>query len=370
MTNNPAPKHLPEGGPPDSTTAVSDGAPDPHAAPSSVPAIESVGLQRGSALTPAAETDPGTRKRLPKLRHLASLALGRGRTAGSGSTEATTSETVSAADAAELLESKGFARDSPSFASQVNDRTRNNLFKYTRYNKKGVTLDTPGEMSEYKGLQELGKFLRKHPEASKRKFDENLTFIGKKEETEAVAGLAAYYRQYLDSDPDAQVCLATLISEGHAQTKSDQYVLQQVLESFGGDLDKYSGRLVSGLSELTADPSKVKVVMLDDWMLSGTQMAGAFHKARSQMTGDLEKYLDSMEINLIAAPKQQLEAQRYYPMGGNGRSVRVKAYYAMPSVYVTGTHSSVDVTRGWLTAGAELPEILRIIRPYRGTEFA
>jgi len=272
-----------------------------------------------------------------------------------------------AVDAAECIERRGFVRIAPRFADQAQDTTRTNRFNY-RHPYRGN-----GSMTEYEGLQELSDFLRRDPKPLHTSMLESLTFIGEKEYAEASEGLAAYWKRHLDSGKDAQLCVLALISDIESMVKSDQYLLERILANLGilrrkvksdqyllerilehftdEELKRYKGQIVFDPRMLTSDPTRVKVILLDDWVISGSQMRTAGYCAMKSLEGAARRYLDSLEINLITASRRRLREQNFTV--GNFK-LPVKAYYMAHdanggpvvytenNAYVSGTHSSTD----------------------------
>lgn len=271
-------------------------------------------------------------------------------------------------DIAECMEKRGFVRVAPRFLDQAEDSTRTNEFKYHHSSK--------GTMTEYAGLQQLSEFLLQHSQDTHlAKMREKLTFIGEKEYAEAAAGLAAYWKHHLESSDSAQLCLLSYISESR-QVKSDRYMLERILEHFSDEeLTRYRGKIVFDPSLLTAEPANVKIALIDDWMLSGSQMHAAIYtvQARLLATSNLQ-YLSSLEVNLIVVAQKRLYTQAL--LAGNSR-VPIRGYYlahdadghvtcAGNSAYISGTHSTTDFDFGnKLRQYPYSPALAYVVRPYR-----
>jgi hypothetical protein len=123
----------------------------------------------------------------------------------------------------------------------------------------------------------------------------------------------------------------------------------RVIETFSDeDREKYAGRIVRGLKDVTADPKETKVVLLDDWTISGGQLKTAYHNLAFEP--EFKKLAKSVEINLLTASKGRIinglpTRERGMP------NIPVRAYYQShhsdnsrtpQEGRVSGSHSSVD----------------------------
>lgn len=273
------------------------------------------------------------------------------------------------------------------------------------------------QISEYDGLVSLRAFLthvqsvtesrglgsyysverRLHNEA--QDILENLTFIGEKELAEAAKGLAAYYKNFLDQNPENQLCILTEVDAHHRinEVKSDEFVLEKILEQFSDeDIAKYKGRILSRIDEITSDPANVKVVMLDDWSISGVQLKDEYKRLLEDPA--FRKYQESLEIDLVVASKEQIEdglavkeehSDEHGNLGQLRPSIPIRSYFlahvSESAIFnlgaaITGTHSSVDHNferplhemadyidsiKSEDTPSTQLPPLANIVRPYR-----
>lgn len=220
---------------------------------------------------------------------------------------------------------------------------------------------------------------------------ENLTFIGETERLEAVKGLAAFWKSYLRENPANQICVVAGMRRSK-KVKSGEYLLNNIIGEFSDEeLIEFQGRLVTELAQLTAEPEDAKVILLDDWIISGMQMTETIENIHTSR--DFSRYSASVEINLVTCSRTRLE-QGF----DNGTSrTPVRSYYlskdaAKPTgydehgSYETGAHSSVDYDfeQGYIhpflykmylmkEAGQEgseslpssMPGLTTIVRPYR-----
>ncbi len=192
-----------------------------------------------------------------------------------------------------------------------------------------------------------------------RKVDalKSTSFLGEKELEEAAAGIADYWKAYLSEDPERQIYLPHLpLDKGG---KSYSYVAELVLSHFTPEERQlFRGRIVNEVEQLSATPDKAKIILLDDWMMSGDQMQERSHGTRFLFFHDDERskaYADSVEINLLIADEERLEKGVDYTIDGS--TLPVKAYFKAPAAVdaqdaeaderyrsrITGVHSSADV---------------------------
>lgn len=275
-------------------------------------------------------------------------------------------------NSAKNLETRGFVEIAPKFFDQCDDTSRNKVF---RYNNQPHTEHDKGweehKLTEYEGLKDLRDFLAifvelsrvnknldLYPEESAQARDmlSNLTFIGEKEMEQATEGIAAYWKQYLDGNPYSKLCVLADISNSEKYPgvlKSDRFVLDRILSHFDDEeLKNYSGRIVNSLDDVNeCDPKEVKVVLLDDWTISGKQMRRVF----SELIEDpLYRHLiERTELNLlVASPERVHEGLKVNGVKPNNEhKLPVKAYYLShhaPTAktenkgYVSGLHSTVN----------------------------
>jgi hypothetical protein len=280
-------------------------------------------------------------------------------------------------------EEQGVVKMAPTFAEQVEDSGRRTTFRVSSsansYKRLAFLPEgyIEGRVSEAEGLREVHGLLRGYIDyhfrrmargtAEQKEFPwlakaydmkENLTFIGESEYKEATAGIAAGWKSYLDEDPERKICVLTeagkLERHVHAR-KSDDYLKNQVLENFTDEeLERYSGRIVDRLEDMDmgASPDKGRVILLDDWTISGKQMREQYHH---QMRKPLfRKFADGgrVEINLIVASADRIRNGLHIVPGQPEKgTIPVRAYYQAHyaatahkahSSYITGVHSPVN----------------------------
>lgn len=291
---------------------------------------------------------------------------------------------------AQKLRESGFVKRAPKFTEITEVEGRTNVVQYRQYR-----IDIHGTMEnevettieEGQGLRQMAQFLG--AVASKdellipekiRNFADELTYIGDKELDEAVQGIAAYWLDYLDGDSSRQLCITTKISSDCGIVKSDSYVLERALEAIGGKrLSEYRGRILTDPRYLSAKPKDAKIVVLDDWILSGSSLRQAVGTILQDSNFPFE-YRQSLEVNVLAASEERIEGGLDY----TGDTIPIKAYYKAHhadteyKVRISGSHSSSDygyeddiVSFVQNHANELLPEItstpplIRITRPYR-----
>lgn len=301
---------------------------------------------------------------------------------------------------AETIEMQHYVKDAPVFIEQAGDITRTNTLQYWDQDDEAVTI------TEHEGLEQLHDYLvgaieevRHEPTAKERASEEffgslldTLTFIGEKEYTEGARGIAAMWKQYLNENVRNTLCIPSNISASHGFRKSDVYLLERILDSFTDEeLEHYKGRIVTKLEKLSSKPEHTRVVLLDDWTISGSQMMDAYRHIEG--VPELRQYVPCIEMNLLTATRKRIE-EGFEVTNWNGISntIPVKTYYrahtasyANHGAHITGSHSSVDydfqnplvsqwggLTRARKEAGNPVhipqPPLTAIIRTYRSGE--
>lgn len=215
----------------------------------------------------------------------------------------------------------------------------------------------------------------------------SLTFIGENEYKTAAHGIANMWRTYLDRDPKNQILLAGSMSGVYGKKKSDAYLFDEVMISFNEDeQEHYRDRIVVRPEDITTRPKHVKMIMLDDWSVSGAQLRRAYKLMRSDER--YSPYLSNMEINLLVGTADRLkDGLAVEPKLANSKRIPVRAYYRAHHApkakeehasHVTGLHSSVDydfekeiermvLARNMHTGGdsINMPPLTNIVREYR-----
>lgn len=202
------------------------------------------------------------------------------------------------------------------------------------------------------------------------------SFIGTKEFEEATAGLAQYWKAYLLADKDRQICIPD-----SGSGKSQSFVLERILSNFSeAELQSLGNRFIKDVSEFTASPDKVKIILVDDWMMSGDQMyERRWDGLRSIPFGDTEtadRYRERIEINLLIADEKRLNEGSTYT--SYDKALPVKAYFKAPTAMdaadaiepekerylsrISGVYSSAD-SHFSLTVS----NLLTILREFGGT---
>lgn len=298
---------------------------------------------------------------------------------------------------------RGYAKEAPWLDEQVQDASRTNMFRYARTNTRLDNNDPEPEdmiveMTEHQGLVELTDFLRTvaSEELEYDSYDiskdaetilHELNFIGQKEYTAAVQGLKDLWVSYLEANPKQQLCILAGVSRMQQKRKSDQFLAESILATFSEDeLARYRGRIVTSMESITEAPVDTKVLLVDDWTISGNQLIEA-----ANAVADDEKfgpYRDSLEVNLIAASSKRLDGGLDV-LGKSGEyTVPVKAYYRTHEQAqqdgsflagespVSGTHSSGDFgfeqvigkivqARNAHGVPTQMPPLCNIVREYR-----
>jgi hypothetical protein len=312
------------------------------------------------------------------------------------------------------METQGFVKQTPNLSEQLADESRANEFTY-KAGQDALWNHDPGrgdrqKLTEHQGLTGLTGFLDRFSDEVASSADaedqslrgmassirENLTFIGQKEYDEAAKGVADYWKHYLLQDPKRMLAVIPRSQREGRGRKSDSYFLETVLDNFNEQERKqFAGRIVNDIRKLNSEPGDTKVILPDDWSISGEQMNARIIELSLQAPEAYEKYKDSMEANLIVADKHKLdEGIQYYEQSTDSdlkpaRYLPTKAYFqahqpkeAIAPFHITGVNSSVDYLfeeqigtmvrrlnkihkdRGE-PADTEMPPLTNIIRAYR-----
>jgi hypothetical protein len=337
------------------------------------------------------------------------LALGSSALAGDMYPEEISPKTSE--DIVNRYETEGWVAELPSLHDQVADTTRLNTFEYVLRTQAGGGMDAmPGEqtvtMTEHDGLVALDAFLSSARDEALTdengedlselagELQQHLNFVGEKEYQEGAEGIKVLWQSYLDTDPELQLCISEAIGN-HMQSlgrKSDAYLIERVMNLFTEEeLANYGDRIVYELGDITAAPEHTKIIIADDWTMSGTQVNTAEQGIRNALG---EAYGPSIEVNLLAASEERLqEGMGEREPGDATPKVPVKAYYKTRSIEyahrhfekykspVTGTHSSGDfgfehVLEDLAQAQSRrdgtpvyLPPLANVVRTYRGELF-
>ena len=219
------------------------------------------------------------------------------------------------------------------------------------------------ELTEYETLCQLDGFFA-YVESLNGKYAneaksmrENLTFIGEKEYKEAAAGIAASWIAVLEADDDLRIYAVageivklknvTGKTAYKNQMKSDEYLLDNILANFTeGDWEKYGGRIIVDRDDIAKTPKEnLRVVLLDDWTISGWQLG----KVYNSLSGQYPELKDSIEVQLIVASEERIKHGLAASWLRNSESIPVKAYFlahdsieAEHGAHITGYHSAVD----------------------------
>lgn len=315
---------------------------------------------------------------------------------------------ISPEEAAWLLELRKSVKVAPRLADQLADdkEDRSNIITYIAGADKSLSTKTSedyyrgdrAELTEYEMLHQLDEFLAKI-EALGGKYAvdaqfmrENLTFIGEKEYKEAAAGIAANWKALLEADAKLQICVIageiakSKNSQGKMiydnQIKSDESLLDNILANFTEeDWEKYGGRILVDRDDIAqVQKEHLRVVLLDDWTISGWQL----RKVYISLIGQYPEIKDQIEVQLIAANKQRIKYGLSVDWLYAGEKIPVKAYFsahysavAGEKAHITGSHSAVDfdfestimkMIREAERLGVKdihMPPGTNIVRPYR-----
>ena len=311
------------------------------------------------------------------------------------------------------FETDNFVAETPRFAEILKDTSRSTPFEYDSE----VSTLNPHErgsrianLTEHQGLVELDSFLSGYIErasskraqnvvgyktdvAQAKSMRENLTFIGSKEFVEATRGLSVLWKHYLDGDPARQICLITEAAslprysrEAPGVPKSDSFIAEVVKRQLLAMDKGYRRQIVNHPSELKVPADKARVIIVDDWTVSGGQVFDVCSKLLKDPA--MSRYRGSMEINLLVAPRNRIEDGLSMPFQPDVPPITVRGYYraydAPASVektpcHITGLHSTVNMgfsftldsmtkklnaTRSPMQARFRMPALASVYRAY------
>jgi hypothetical protein len=281
----------------------------------------------------------------------------------------------SSTEAVDSFNEKGFVRQAPSFRDQVVDNSRQMPFRY--FVSKGVFRN----MTEHDGLVQLDTFLSTfirdvgaQPSnagngvfqrkaqllvGQAKSMREGLTFIGWGEYQQAVKGIGARWKACLDENPGKQLCTIAEVSsfkryEKFGNRKSDDFVREDVLLTFSDEeMELYGDRIVGSLDEITNEPEDVKIVLLDDWTISGRQMSELYKMVQGHQKGAAVARAGNVEINLVAASASRIKngllinpkkkQKGTIPVYSYFRANEAKAaQFKRNAPHITGQHSAVN----------------------------
>lgn len=312
------------------------------------------------------------------------------------------SDEISPEEVCWRLESEGVVKVAPRLDEQLAGKAedRSNIITYTPRTcciPQTFTLDDlyrgdRAELTEYETLCQLDGFFA-YVESLNGKYAneaksmrENLTFIGEKEYKEAAAGIAASWKAALEANTDLQICvIAGEIKINKNQIKSDEYLLDNILANFTEeDWEEYGDRIIVDRDDIANMPKEnLRVVLLDDWTISGLQICRVYNS----LSGQYPELKDSIEVQLIVASEERIKHGLAIDWMYSSESIPVKAYFlahdsieAEHGAHVTGYHSAVDfdfevTIKNMVGAARELlgvdgkdihmPPGTNIVRPYR-----
>jgi hypothetical protein len=315
------------------------------------------------------------------------------------------------ASVAERFEAQHFVEDVPLMSELADDPSRVNLISHRVHTSATRSADISGmdmsvypveKITEHDALVRTRQFLEttSHMSGTTADMDAGVVqvaaenadimlhesqFIGEKDLDKAAGGIAALWKSYLHDDPQLKICVPSdTVGTGEEITKSSDYLYGRVMAHFDdAERQAVSDRITTNLDDLgrKANPDHTKVILLDDWSISGTQLSSGFNKVKfhgNRYRPDLES---ATEINLVAASEQQIED----PQLQTQAEVPVFAYYRAGSTidkegrkpFITGAHSSVDfgfadelekmaaVASQLTNTAVDLPPLANIVRPYR-----
>lgn len=283
-----------------------------------------------------------------------------------------TNEQISTLIPTNIFEKQNYVKEAPLIQEIAEDTTRTNKISYWRTNSMTRPRQRMGEkppeseittLTEHQSLGYLVEFLSYASEMLKKSESPNnlrlaniadnikdrLNYIGERELAEASEKIAESWKYYLEKDPKNTLCVPQeIIRTGDYEGKKSSEILFDRVMSFftEEEREKYKDRISTNITTLKPeDADTTKVILLDDWSISGVQLENGFGTV---FRGAPKEYRTRMEVNLIAATEKQLNKLTL-----QGRSVPIHAYFKIQEApndagrpnglpMITGSHSSVD----------------------------
>ncbi|GEM_PF-6321498 len=209
---------------------------------------------------------------------------------------------------------------------------------------------------------------------------DTLSYLGSKEYAEAAKGIAGYWEEILQHNPQTKLFIATTrtIHPSHVngdQPKSDAYLLDAIMKEVG---DETKDRVITSRELLDPDDPNVRAIILDDQTISGRQLWEMRHALPRQL-------VDTAEAQLLISPAEYLDNGIAYSslkfglvQGEEPSPLPVKSYYKAHTAaasgrvgaYVTGIYSTGDENFATIIAnmadkvGVKTPGLVNIVRPY------
>jgi hypothetical protein len=264
------------------------------------------------------------------------------------------------------LENDRVVKRAPTLLEIATDPARTNVIThYVSHEDLSTHADeyTPTrELTEHESVAELVGFLEEVIDLGEKASStdiaraqdmlENITFIGEKERQEAMKGIAEHWKGWLGENPDRQLCVLASISPSGGKNKSDRFLLDGILANFSDEeLSALDGRLVSQVNQLASAPADTRIVLIDDWTISGSQMESAY----AYVVHEAGEYADSIEIQLVTSTAERVQKGKTVSRNGRMKTIPVRSYFLSHeaevatghaskghSAYETGSHSSVD----------------------------
>lgn len=216
---------------------------------------------------------------------------------------------------------------------------------------------------------------------------EHLNYIGQAEFAEAAAGIAAYWKRRLQEHPERQLGILvgdmkdTIYAAPDRKAKSDEYLMDAIMGYFSDEeLQRYSKQLLFGKQEVRyADLAQLDVVLLDDWISTGTEMSERYRT----FVSEYPQLASRIEVQLVIANEERL-AVGFHPPRINSKEmplVPTRAYFiangewAAWNTFLAGSHSSDYTTvrtiadLGQRVGYDQLPTGLQVARPYHDDSY-
>jgi hypothetical protein len=288
----------------------------------------------------------------------------------------------------ELVREGEFVKTAPVFVEQVQDKSRTNIIEYVAGQREALATETNDHilvkgLTEHESLQGLYDFLETVADsdstyaADAQSMIENLTFIGGSEYQEAAQAIAGKWLARLHENPNVQICV---ITNNESRVKSSEYLLDAILGNISdNELEKVQGRIITDPNMLTAEPEDCNIILLDDWVISGSQIKSGY----ATVIDTHPQYKNSIEVQLLAATEDRIKNGLIVTDWSlrQPNKLPINAYYAAHAAsadsapksgaHITGAHCATDfdfnnkILVMAQDRGVDMPPATNIVRPYR-----
>lgn len=189
----------------------------------------------------------------------------------------------------------------PSLTEMANDSSRANIVT------RDYSEEEPVPVTEQEVLLQLTEaldtFIEEGPDGDLKadvlSIKDSFNFIGERELNRGCEIIGGDWASYLEANKEAQIVIVPGVSAWQGCAKSDALVLEKILDSIQETHPELIERILGSLSEASASPENVRVIVVDDWTLSRKQMSATLKRfARANKDSP---YLGRLETNFVIA---------------------------------------------------------------------